>query len=195
MSPRRTEDEQRLRIINAAIASIEDVGLASCSMTMVAARAEITRAWLYNFFPDMESLLIAIWKSRHGELFRSALTPPAPGVSINDHLKNRIEFWMDLEFGAVAVGLFGLLGPSVESSRHSTLNEMIWEMLEETWIDPLSKSGLSRGEAVGATIMVYTSITAILLALHQSRLRDPEARKCIADIIDLHVEPSMILAD
>jgi len=73
---------QREHILTAAFELLRERGMATMSMSAVAARAGISRATLYHYFPDMDALLSA-WIGREigaavHELVQGALAIPDP---------------------------------------------------------------------------------------------------------------------
>jgi AcrR family transcriptional regulator len=59
-NPPGTEDEARRRIVEAATACIDRVGLAKTSLSDVAAEAGVTRQTVYRYFPSLAAILSAV---------------------------------------------------------------------------------------------------------------------------------------
>ncbi|RSM70798.1 TetR/AcrR family transcriptional regulator [Kibdelosporangium aridum] len=59
-NPPGTEDEARRRIVEAATACIDRVGLAKTSLSDVAAEAGVTRQTIYRYFPRLPDILRAV---------------------------------------------------------------------------------------------------------------------------------------
>jgi AcrR family transcriptional regulator len=59
-NPPGTEDEARRRIVAAATACIDRVGLAKTSLSDVAAEAGVTRQTVYRYFPGLADILSAV---------------------------------------------------------------------------------------------------------------------------------------
>jgi AcrR family transcriptional regulator len=59
-NPPGTEDEARRRIVEAATACIDRVGLARTSFSDVAAEAGVTRQTVYRYFPSLAEILQAV---------------------------------------------------------------------------------------------------------------------------------------
>lgn len=59
-NPPGTEDEARRRIVTAAMACVDRVGLAKTSMSVVAAEAGVTRQTVYRYFPRLADILSAV---------------------------------------------------------------------------------------------------------------------------------------
>ena len=59
-NPPGTEDEARRRIVKAATACVDRVGLAKTSMSVVAAEAGVTRQTVYRYFPRLADILSAV---------------------------------------------------------------------------------------------------------------------------------------
>ena len=83
-----TIDEHRAQvrdaILDAAATLIGEQGLLSLTMSQIAERAEIGRATLYKYFPDVESILLA-WHERQVSAHLSQLAHSAekPGVPLD----------------------------------------------------------------------------------------------------------------
>ncbi len=59
-NPPGTENEARRRIVEAATACIDRVGLAKTSLSDVAAAAGVTRQTVYRYFPSLKDILAAV---------------------------------------------------------------------------------------------------------------------------------------
>ena len=59
-NPPGTENEARRRIVEAAMACIDRVGLAKTSLSDVAVEAGVTRQTVYRYFPSLADILIAV---------------------------------------------------------------------------------------------------------------------------------------
>jgi AcrR family transcriptional regulator len=59
-NPPRTENDARRRIVEAATACIDRVGLAKTSLSDVAAEAGVTRQTVYRYFPRLPDILSAV---------------------------------------------------------------------------------------------------------------------------------------
>ena len=59
-NPPGTEDEARRRIVTAATACIDRVGLAKTSFSDIAAEAGVTRQTVYRYFPSLADILTAV---------------------------------------------------------------------------------------------------------------------------------------
>ena len=59
-NPPRTEHEARRRIVEAATACIDRVGLAKTSLSDIAAEAGVTRQTIYRYFPRLPDILSAV---------------------------------------------------------------------------------------------------------------------------------------
>ncbi|WP_410635541.1 TetR/AcrR family transcriptional regulator [Amycolatopsis sp. cmx-4-83] len=59
-NPPGTEDEARRRIVEAATACLDRVGLAKTSLSDVAAEAGVTRQTVYRYFPGLKDILRAV---------------------------------------------------------------------------------------------------------------------------------------
>ncbi|MEV7548116.1 TetR/AcrR family transcriptional regulator [Amycolatopsis sp. NPDC089917] len=69
-NPPGTEQEARRRIVEAATACIDRVGLAKTSLSDVAAEAGVTRQTVYRYFPSLADILGAVALDRVEEFAR-----------------------------------------------------------------------------------------------------------------------------
>ena len=83
-----------------------------------------------------------------------------------------------------------MIGPEGASPVSSALNELMWDDWEYRWVGPMVRSGISRDTAVSVVATIHSSSIAMLLAMHQGRLRRSEAELILAKIIDAVVDPS-----
>ncbi|MDA8063239.1 MAG: TetR/AcrR family transcriptional regulator [Actinomycetota bacterium] len=71
---------QRERILEVALELLEDKGMAVLTMSSLAARAGMSRATLYHYFPDVDAVLAA-WVGREMERSLDAMLADARRVS------------------------------------------------------------------------------------------------------------------
>jgi AcrR family transcriptional regulator len=66
-NPPGTENEARRRIVKAATACIDRVGLAKTSLSDIATEAGVTRQTVYRYFPSLTDILTAVAVAEAGE--------------------------------------------------------------------------------------------------------------------------------
>ena len=98
MAAHLSSEQRRAQIITSAQSVIEDVGIYAATMSAIAQRAGITRMWLYQFFPDVESVLAAVWTSWQavgpdGRPFVS----PVGEFDMQPYLRSCIDMWLDMQ--------------------------------------------------------------------------------------------------
>jgi AcrR family transcriptional regulator len=191
MPTRISKSQRRDQIIESAESIIEEIGIADCTMSAIADRAGITRAWLYKFFPDVESVLVAVWMSWQlpGALGTEVMSPVGE-FAVLSHMRSCIDLWLRMPLGAAMIGNYGLISTVGDSTIGSRLNNLMWEDWEQRWVGPLERGGIPREVAIGVVVTVHASAVGVLLAMHQGRLHREAARAVLSQIVDGVTDPS-----
>lgn len=183
--------ERELAIVAAACSLIEECGVAAVTNTAVAARADVTRQWLYEFFPDTESILVAVYAQWERCFRRDALVACGNYVSLNDHLKEVSEHWLTMPVASAMVGLYALYcnrdgdGTAARVHRHIITN------LDEGWVTPLVDAGLDRDRAAACVLGMNATAYAQRVAIHNELTTLDAARWYLHAVIDGLAPPEL----
>lgn len=195
MGPRHLEEDQRVtRVLDAASALIETHGVTGVTMSMIAAESEITRQWLYHFFPDIESVLTAIYARVGGVFIHDPTHPPPRPINVNAHLKGRCEVWLQMPAAPALVGLHVYSHLGITDAPRGRLAAEVQSSLEAIWIDPLVEGGLPRDEVTATALTVHIGMLALVLARHRGDLEVDGARQRMFGLIDATVPDWWCLA-
>lgn len=193
--PRRnlhTADRER-SIIRAACQEIEEKGVSGISLTAIAKRAGVSRQWLYGFFPDLESLLMAIFRLAQGAEVQSDRGPEAVPVSVNEYLKGQTLRWITMPVAAAQVALYGTYSMIRGGPGPQRLHALMTDAVAQSWVKPLGTIGVSRSVAWSAGVTVSSAAYAERLAIHQGLTTRHDAREHLLATIDAVIPPTWVL--
>ncbi|MFD6895213.1 TetR/AcrR family transcriptional regulator [Rhodococcus sp. NPDC060086] len=112
-------EERRFQILDVAAEHFARHGYESASMSRIAADAGITRALVYHYFPNKETLLDAVLR-REGQTLLEA-TAPQGGTSVSDALGRALKAYFS-HFASSAGDLRDLYAPTAVSPS------VVWEI-------------------------------------------------------------------
>lgn len=151
-----TVDEHRRAVREAAIDAtarlVAEHGLASVTMSQIAAETGIGRATLYKYFPDIEAILIA-WHDRQvsahlDQLAHITSQPGSPGQRLEAALHAYARIVRDRPHGADLSAL--LHRDEHVAQAHERLNRLIGGLLTQA-----ARSGEVRDDIPPAELAVY----------------------------------------
>jgi AcrR family transcriptional regulator len=85
------KDSKRLRILAAAYAECERVGVARARMEDVAARAQVSKGTLYNYFESKRHLLLATILDSYEQFLPLVEAPAVSGIGPLEHLESYLD--------------------------------------------------------------------------------------------------------
>lgn len=171
------KDQRRQHIAATAAALIDQHGVAGLSMSLLARRAGIARATLYNYFPELESVLAAVVAEQVGamtvRLERSLAASTDPAEQLDRTLRALLD-WLIRRPGA-GDHADPRLSPHVIAALHEPLDGL----------RDLLRRVLDRGVADGvfaATVDpgVYAEFIIRLLFGLRSYAGDPQQQRTLA---------------
>ncbi|MGC9219880.1 MAG: TetR/AcrR family transcriptional regulator [Solirubrobacteraceae bacterium] len=140
---------QRDHILTVAFELLKERGMTTMSMSAVAARAGISRATLYHYFPDMDALLSA-WVGREigasvTEMVRSARAIPDPLARIEQIVTAQTSIFSSSDHRLSAEHFESEAGSPTVRSEVANQMAPLRELLAET-LDEAHAAGLLRAE-------------------------------------------------
>lgn len=126
LSPReRQKADRRARILESALALIEERGLKGATFELIADRAGVSRGTVFNYFPTKESMLVAYFASQLEALAdRSAKRRAARalgGLAEVEYLFSELASFVAAHRELILPISFELLDPNAERSRAAYL--------------------------------------------------------------------------
>lgn len=185
--------EREVSIVRAACEEIEATGICGVTLSAIAKRAGVSRQWLYGFFPDLESIQMAVFRLAQGAFIYHENDPPPRPVVVNDDLKRQSSKWIQMPVACAQVGLYGtfLLSSSVASTPR--LHALMTTVVEQIWITPLEGIGVPRSRAWAAATAVSCTAYAERIAVHQGRTTATDAQEHMIRTIDAMIPTDWVL--
>ncbi len=176
--------ERGTAIIDAACALIEERGIAAVTYTAIAQRANVTRQWMYEFFPDVESILIAIYSRWERQFMNDALVSCEEYVSHEQHLKSVAESWLTMPVASAMVGVYALYCNTDDDSTAARVHRQLVQNLEVGWTQTLVAAGMDVEHARAAVMGVNATAYAQRVAIHSGLVTTDAARWYLHAVID-----------
>jgi AcrR family transcriptional regulator len=185
-----SRDERMSSILQAAMDVVMEKGIEAATITAIASRSGVSRQWLYDFFPDVDSILVALYEETQREYFRGA-TPDEPGPATMTELAVRESLHLlAMPVGFSIVTSYALNGGSAASSSGSTLRRLIIESYEEGWVTPLVALGFSREEVFASIIAITNAVAGLAIAVHEGLTTMEHAQERVRSIVEAIVGDS-----
>ncbi len=182
-TPRLSHGSRQNQILDAACSLIEEFGVAAMSMSMLARRAKVSRAWIYKFYPDIESILMAVYDLAYPD--RSGDRAERPRIdNVHDDLVSRLDEWMQAPVAAVLVGLYAKYVANDNTPSSSSLHRTMVDRMERFWIEPFSAMGLSREEAWSLVVALDGTLMTLRLAVAEGHVSAEHAVQRARQFVD-----------
>ena len=125
-------------------------------MKAIANESGVSRQWMYEFFPDVESILHALFVEVQTNYFETleAAEPRTPDFQTS--IAERVSRFLDMPVTFAMLTSYALNGGAHQGSAGSQLRTLIWDTFEATWIEPLVVAGFVR-EGVVASLLTLTN--------------------------------------
>ena len=88
----RKKEETRGSIINSAITLFQEKGYHKTSMDEIAEKVDVSKATLYNYFPDKGAILVAYFQSMIADYSQDIKTRLQDNQGIESRLENLLDF-------------------------------------------------------------------------------------------------------
>lgn len=88
----RKKEETRGKIINSAITLFQEKGYHKTSMDEIAEKVDVSKATLYNYFPDKGAILVAYFQSMIADYGQDIKTRLQENQGIESRLENLLDF-------------------------------------------------------------------------------------------------------
>ncbi len=195
MTKHVSQDDRRRMIVNAASELIEEQGVLALSMRAVADRAGITRVWLYNYFPDVDAVMLGVWNQWRIDLAGTTDFEPPRGRSVRDYLTNLVTLWLQMPTAAAMIGLHASTYMGMANDGPSSFIRTINADVERRWTLPLIASGVEHDRAVAAVVRVQASGLSTIIAFRRGLLTKENTVKTLNELISATVPAHWQLSD
>jgi AcrR family transcriptional regulator len=175
-------------VVQAACALIEAEPLESITMAKVATAAGISRAWLYQFFPDLASVYLEIYNRTSCGIFDTPHTVPTELSDVRGHLRAKCDLYLGMRPACAVLGSYVLNSVATPDTELANLRRKAVDDFEHTWINPLVAAGNAPEDVWASVLMLLGSIFALVTSLHNGRTSIEAARTRLLATIDMLVD-------
>ncbi len=186
-------DQQREKIVAAACELIEEFGVTGITMTLLARRARVSRVWLYEFFPDLESVYLAVFDLALGRHMVRDDDLHTAGDHLVDFYRYSMKRWWTMPIATAKVGMFGIYCANSATPLGQRLHARMLER-SSTWVDRMAAGGVPREEALAATVALTATIYSLVIANHEGTITQQQAEATAHRVIDALIDPEWRLA-
>ncbi len=160
-----SRDERLSSILKAASDIIMESGIEATTITAIATRSGVSRQWLYDFFPDAESILRALYMEAQREFFiDDPLMLPGEEDFVAFVVRGSMA-WLHMPVAFARLTMYALNGGTRNSTGGTSLRSFILENFERSWIDPLVAFGYGRAVLYGSIMTIINTAVGLNIAV------------------------------
>ena len=179
-----SRDERLRALLEAASDLIAERGISEVSLSAIATRSGVSRQWLYEFFPDIDSIFAALYQNARDEYLKPNATPPVGLFERIEYLKREIDSYLDLPVACAIVGSYAINGGLRKTGSIRALRESILGNLERGWVEPMVQQGVSREESYASVITLMNTVYGLVTAIDGGLTTRAVAQRRLASVID-----------
>ena len=175
-----SRDERLSSILKAASEIIMESGIEATTVTAIATRSGVSRQWLYDFFPDVEAILRALFAEAQREFFVDDPLLLPGDEDFVEFVRRGSLAWLQMPVAFAMLTSHALNGGSRHNSSGSTLRSFILESFERSWVDPLVAFGFKREVLYGSIMTILSTAIGLNIAVAEglTTYEVAEARLC-----------------
>jgi AcrR family transcriptional regulator len=183
--PHLSREARLERLLMAASDLVTESGINSVTMTAIAERSGVSRQWLHEFFPDVESIYIALyWQYRNDYISDE----PATIRSLADLEKltcTECVALLDLPVASAIILSHALTNFGSESSNSGrpSLREVLMGNLEVRYVQPLVALGYDRDEIIATVLTIVNMSLGLIIAARNGRLEREATAQRMIDVV------------
>jgi AcrR family transcriptional regulator len=162
---RMSHEDRFNAIVAAARELIEQGGVSAVTLTAIALRSGVSRQWLYEFFPDINSVFAFVYAEGRRDHFHEDRAPEHAGESLRDYLMRRAAIYLDLPVASAIIGVHALNGGLKKSASDLSLRDSIYANLQAVWVEPMVERGFARDDLFASIVSVVNVIFGLVIAI------------------------------
>ena len=179
-----SRDERMSTILRAATEIVMESGIESATITSIANRSGVSRQWLYEFYPDVESILAAMYEEAQREFFQREGRPQPRTTNFIDAVKSETCVFLRMPVAFAMVVSYALNGGARNSIRGATLRKLILDSYESGWVEPLLAAGFSREEIYGSIMTLTNAAVGLNIAVSEGFTTLEIAERRLIGVVD-----------
>jgi AcrR family transcriptional regulator len=179
-----SRDERLTSILRAASEIIMESGIESTTITAIATRSGVSRQWLYDFFPDVEAILRALYVEAQRQYFTDDVMVLPGSEGYREFVQRGSLEWLRMPVAFAMLTSYALNGGSRNTTSGLTLRAFILETFERRWIDPLTAFGYGREALYGSIMTIINAAVGLNVAVAEGLTTMEVAERRLGTIID-----------
>ncbi len=161
-----------------------EVGPNAVTLTAVAARANVSRQWLWEFFPDLDSLYAELSNRLRIEHLDLVVDAPSDMASLSDYFTAESWALVQMPTSAAMLGSYALNSHGSTSLTQSKLVAAFYDYVNARWINPMTAEGFTRDDAWASTSLILNVAFGFSIGLENGSTTADVARRRLAKVID-----------
>jgi len=170
-------------ILQAAMDVVMEKGIEAATVTAIANRSGVSRQWLYDFFPDVDSILAALYEETQREYFAAPRAQRPPASNFADFVEQETLIWLELPVAFCIVTSYALNGGTANANSGSTLRNLILGSFDDVWVAPLVKAGYTSEEVYASIITITNCVVGLAIAVHEGLTTKEHARARVSSVV------------
>jgi AcrR family transcriptional regulator len=179
-----SRDERLTSILKAASDIIMESGIEATTVTAVATRSGVSRQWLYDFFPDVEGILRALYVEAQDQYFNHEPLHLPGDADFTAYVKRNALAWLQMPVPFAMLTSYALNGGSRHATSSSTLRSFILEHFERSYVDPLVAFGYARAVLYGSIMTIINTALGLNVAVAEGLTTYEVAEQRLFTVID-----------
>jgi AcrR family transcriptional regulator len=167
-------------VLDVACRLLESHPIHEITFTQLAQESGVSRAWVYTFFYDLESIYLRLFEGAFPEYIYAPLTALEFGDDVVTAWRSRAERQLDMPAGIAILGSDAMMAGGRARGASHLVRNLILETLDWCWVDPMTQLGADRA-AVSSGVLAYThSLFGLVVAVHHGQTTRPAAVACLS---------------
>ncbi len=176
-------DERVASIMQATSELVRSGGIAKLTLTAIATRSGVSRQWLYEIFPDLNSILAELYTSTMSEFMHDSNAGLPEGDQLIGYLQQRARHYLSIPVSCAIIGLYAINNNAESAGESSPLRRAILANLENAWARPLISRGFNSDDVYASILSVLNAILGLVVGIDAGLTTMEAAERRLVQII------------
>ena len=191
MATHMKRDERVNSILDATRGLLLESGIESVTITTIAARAQVSRQWLYEIFPDVESILTELYIQAREQFFSAfSVISFDDGASPRELVEQRSDMLIEMPELYVRFLAYFLNSGLTHSVAVESVRQTIYADIEAKWVTPFLPFGLDRDVTFASIISVMQTALTLRIATLDGQISAEAAATVHRRTLNAHLSSS-----
>ena len=183
--PHLSREARLERLLNVADDLVTESGINAVTMTAIAERSGVSRQWLHEFFPDVESIYIALYLQYRTDFI---VDEPIEIRNIGDlehQTTTECLALLDLPVASAIILSYALnsVGRESSTSGRPSLREVFMANLDARYVQPLVEVGYDRDEVTATVLTIVNMSLGLVMASRDGQIDRAVTAKRMVDVL------------